>query len=70
MNGAAEGPASCFPSIKKTYGGPLQHWLDLIARQGDQLHMKLVGLLKETHGPCHGHASALVADALSQKKGV
>ena len=25
----ARGPASYFPSIEKTYGRPIQHWLDV-----------------------------------------
>ena len=26
-----KGPASYFPSIEKTYGQPMRHWLDLVA---------------------------------------
>ncbi|WP_445986069.1 DUF4287 domain-containing protein [Clavibacter capsici] len=25
----AKGPASYFPSIERTYGQPVQHWIDL-----------------------------------------
>ena len=28
-----KGPASYFPSIEKTYGTPIQEWLDLIVEQ-------------------------------------
>lgn len=58
-----KGPASYFPSIEKTYGQPVQHWLDLAA---DELHagtphMKVVDSLKTAHGLGHGHANAIVA---------
>jgi hypothetical protein len=69
MTDKVKGPASYFPSIEKTYGQPVSHWLDLIATQSGQTHMKIVGWLKETQGLGHGHANALVAHALSQKKG-
>ncbi|PAL04361.1 hypothetical protein B8W90_12655, partial [Staphylococcus hominis] len=29
-----KGPASYFPSIEKTYGQPVGHWLALLATQG------------------------------------
>jgi hypothetical protein len=63
-----KGPASYFPSIEKTYGRPVQHWLDLIATR-DGTHMQVVGWLKSEHGLGHGHANALVAFALAAKKG-
>lgn len=57
-----KGPASYFPSIEKTYGQPVQHWLDIAADALDtRAHMETVGLLKEEHGLGHGHANAIVA---------
>ncbi len=67
MTEKPKGPASYFPSIEKTYGQPVQHWLDLIAAQAGEPHMKIVGWLKEAHGLGHGHANALVAHALAKK---
>lgn len=55
------GPASYFPSIEKTYGQPIQHWMDVLKAAGSRKHMELVALLKSTHGIGHGHANALVA---------
>jgi Domain of unknown function (DUF4287) len=69
MTDKVKGPASYFPSIEKTYGQPVSHWLDLITTQTDQPHMKIVGWLKDTHGIGHGHANALVAYALTRTKG-
>ena len=56
-----KGPASYFPSIEKTYGRPIQHWLDLVAARGDERHMETVAWLKDEHGLGHGHANAIVA---------
>jgi len=58
-----KGPASYFPSIEKTYGKPMQDWLD-IAADGlveGRPHMEVVGVLKDQHGMGHGHANAVVA---------
>ena len=58
----AKGPASYFPSIEKTYGKPMQHWLDLAAdRLDDHTHMQVVAWFKAEHGLGHGHANAIVA---------
>jgi hypothetical protein len=62
-----KGPASYFPSIEKTYGQPIQHWMDVLAAAGDRKHMALVGLLKSSHAMGHGHANALVAWFLAQR---
>ncbi len=56
------GPASYFPSIEKTYGKPMQHWLDLTVKLlGTHTHMESVSALKADHGLGHGHANAIVA---------
>lgn len=58
-----KGPASYFPSIEKTYGRPMQEWLDLVVERidaGDK-HMDVVAHLKEAHSLGHGHANAIVA---------
>ena len=57
----ASGPAAYFPSIEKTYGQPVAHWLDLLARAPGLGHTQQVALLKDGHGLGHGHANALVA---------
>jgi Domain of unknown function (DUF4287) len=56
-----KGPASYFPSIEKTYGQPISHWLEILQAAGDMKHMELVSLLKTKHQIGHGHANALVA---------
>jgi len=57
-----ERPASYFPSIEKTYGNPMRHWLDITgARLATQGHMEAMGTLKAGHGLGHGHANAIVA---------
>lgn len=59
--GQLKGPASYFPSIEKTYGRPVQDWLDLVVpRLGTERHMEVVEWLKATHGMGHGHANAIV----------
>lgn len=57
----AKGPASYFPSIEKTYGKPIDHWLAILDRMKDGKHMEMVSALKSEHGLGHGHANALVA---------
>jgi Domain of unknown function (DUF4287) len=56
-----KGPASYFPSIEKTYGHPISHWMQVLDKAGPLKHMELVGHLKTEHGMGHGHANALVA---------
>ena len=59
---APKGPASYFASIEKTYGRPIQEWLDLVVeRLGTERHMAVVVWLKTEHGMGHGHANAVVA---------
>lgn len=62
-----KGPVSYFPSIEKTYGKPVTHWMAVLKVAGNLKHMELVGLLKTEHKLGHGHANALVAYYLSQK---
>ncbi len=62
-----KGPASYFPSIEKTYGRPMQEWLDLVVEQLDgHRHGEVVTWLKTEHGLGHGHANAIVAYARAQ----
>jgi hypothetical protein len=63
-----KGPASYFPSIEKTYGQPVEHWLAILRDAGDLKHMQLVTMLKSAHGVGHGHANALVAYHLAKAK--
>lgn len=56
-----QGPASYFPSIEKTYGKPIRHWLQQLETVKDKKHMEQVAFLKEQHDIGHGHANALVA---------
>lgn len=56
-----QGPASYFPSIERTYGQPIEHWLDLVRARSDAKHMETVAWLKTEHGLGHGHANAIVA---------
>jgi len=62
-----KGPASYFPSIEKTYGKPIAHWLARLEAAGQRKHMEYVTLLKSEHQLGHGHANALVAYFLAQK---
>ena len=63
MTDKVKGPASYFPSIEKTYGKPIAHWLDLIGARSGERHMETVNWLKSEHQLGHGHANALVAYA-------
>jgi hypothetical protein len=62
------GPASYFPSIEKTYGQPIAHWLELVRGLRGQKHMEIVSKLKAEHGLGHGHANAIVAYVLAESK--
>lgn len=64
-----KGPASYFPSIEKTYGQPVQHWLSLLDTVKDRKHMEQVAFLKSEHKIGHGHANALVAHHRAQHGG-
>lgn len=63
-----KGPASYFPSIEKTYGKPIEHWMSVLRKLGDREHMELVQALKADHDLGHGHANALVAAFLAGRK--
>lgn len=56
-----KGPASYFPSIEKTYGKPIGHWLKVLDEMKEKKHMEMVSTLKSEHKMGHGHANALVA---------
>lgn len=56
-----KGPASYFPSIEKTYGKPISHWMTVLRMAGPLKHMELVAILKTERKLGHGHANALVA---------
>lgn len=56
-----KGPASYFPSIEKTYGKPISHWLQVLNVMKGKKHMEMVATLKSEHKMGHGHANALVA---------
>ncbi|GAA2966457.1 hypothetical protein GCM10010459_23750 [Microbacterium schleiferi] len=58
-----KGPASYFSSIEKTYGRPVQDWIDIAVERLDagDAHMAVVEALKTEHGLGHGHANAVVA---------
>ena len=62
-----KGPASYFPSIEKTYGQPIAHWMSVLKDAGEMKHMEFVALLKSSHKLGHGHANALVAYYLAKK---
>jgi hypothetical protein len=67
MTDKVKGPASYFPSIEKTYGQPITHWLAIADSHKALKHMDIVALLKTEHGLGHGHANAIVAHALRNK---
>jgi hypothetical protein len=63
------GPVSYFPSIEKTYGRPMQEWIDLADEQLEAglPHMKVVEVFKTEHGMGHGHANAVVGWVKQQR---
>lgn len=60
-----KGPASYFPSIERTYGQPIEHWLDLVRQHPPAKHGEMVAWLKAEHGLGYGHANAIVAHVRS-----
>jgi hypothetical protein len=63
-----KGPASYFPSIEKKYGRPIAEWQALVLQHLPAKHMELVAMLKTDHGMGHGHANAVVAHTLAERK--
>ena len=69
MNGTDKGPASYFPSIERTYGRPIAEWVEIVNGNTELTrHGQLVAWLKREYGVGHGHATALVAYALQQRR--
>ena len=67
MTDKVKGPASYFPSIERTYGQPIDHWIALVAAREGETHMQRVAWLKAEHGLGHGHANAIVAHVMARK---
>jgi hypothetical protein len=65
----ATGPASCFPSIEKKYGKPIEHWMKELQKVSRLAHMEQVAHHKEQFEMGHGHANAIVA-VFRQKHGL
>lgn len=63
-----KGPASYFPSIEKKYSQPMSHWFAIVESHLQLKHMEIVNVLKAEHEMGHGHANAIVAYVLAQKK--
>ena len=63
-----KGLVSYFPSIEKTYGKPVKHWLKLLDSVRERKHMAQVAFLKTEHKIGHGHANALVAYHRAQQE--
>ena len=59
--------ASCFPSIEKKYGKPIEYWMKEHKKVSKLARMKQVTHLKEKFGI--GHANAIVA-VFRQKNGL
>ena len=55
------GPKSYFPSIERTYGEPIEVWMERLDAVRDAKHMDQVAYLKSEYGMGHGHANAVVA---------
>ena len=56
-----KGPKSYFPSIEKTYGKPISHWMTILKKHKSKTHIEMVAVLKTDHEMGHGHANAVVA---------
>jgi hypothetical protein len=64
-----KGPASYFPSIEKTYGRPIDEWLEIVRPKlaAGERHSDIVNELKSEYGMGHGHANAVVAFVKAEK---
>lgn len=58
--GSSKGPRLT-SEYEKTYGEPIQHWLDVVDQLDSHSHMEVVTWLKKEYGMGHGHANAIVA---------
>ena len=63
-----KGPAAYFPTIEKTYGQPIDHWMEVLDGMRGKKHMEMVSALKSEHKLGHGHANALVAHHREQNE--
>lgn len=70
MSEKVKGPASYFPSTEKTYGQPIEHWLNVLDGVKGHKHREMVRFLKTEHGVGQGHANALVAHYREQNRAV
>jgi len=66
---ASKGPASYFPSIDRSYGRPIDEWLDLVRARAADKHTELVDWLEAEHGLGHGHANAIVGASMCSSGG-
>lgn len=69
MAEVVKGPKSYFPSIERTYGHPVEHWMTLLEAVEGRRHMEQVAWLKTEHGFGHGHANALVGAFRDERGG-
>ena len=46
----------------------MAHWFALVESRSGAKHMEIVNWLKAEHGMGHGHANAVVAFCLAQKR--
>ena len=63
---AANGPASYFSSIERTYGRPIAGWKAALRASGQAGFRDMGAWLKSEHAFGHGHAAALVQHALHE----
>jgi hypothetical protein len=68
MASAENGIAAQIRNIERTYGKPIDAWIDLVNANGLSRHPDIVAMLKTQHGMAHGaaHRVALLAHNASQ----